>query len=158
MTPPTPDVPRIASSDAAATERLLDRAAPADYLEASARALAAPLADDGGARASALAFRLGDERFQPLSAGCVREVHVPPAVHRVPGRTNEVFRGLVCLRGELHLCADLYALLGCARDAAAPTARRRRSSSSGTATGGRSRPTRSTTCTGSTRRPSRRPR
>ncbi len=124
MTPPTPDVPRIASSDAAATERLLDRAAPADYLEASARALAAPLADDGGARASALAFRLGDERFL-LSAGCVREVHVPPAVHRVPGRTNEVFRGLVCLRGELHLCADLYALLGCARDAAAPTARRR---------------------------------
>lgn len=124
MTSPSAHDPRPAPADEAATERLLGRAAPDDYLAACARALAAPLADDGGARASALAFRLGDERFL-LPAGCVREVHVPPPVHRVPGRTNEVFRGLVCLRGELHLCADLYALLGCARDAAAPAARRR---------------------------------
>ncbi len=40
------------------------------------------------------------------------------------GRTR-CSAGSSCLRGELHLCADLYALLGCARDAAAPTARRR---------------------------------
>jgi chemotaxis-related protein WspD len=33
----------------------------------------------------------------------------------VPGRTNEVFRGLVSLRGELVLCADLYVLLGADR-------------------------------------------
>lgn len=131
MTAPRPDVPGPdparpdpARPAEAATERLLGRAAPDDYLEACGRALAAPLADDGGTRISALAFRLGPERFL-LPASCVREVHPPTPVHRVPGRTNEVFRGLVCLRGEIHLCADLFALLGCGRDGAAEAPRRR---------------------------------
>lgn len=122
--PPVPEAPRPDPKGGDATHRLLDRPAPPGYLEACARALAAPLADEARARASALAFRLGDERFL-LASACVREVHVPPRVHRVPGRTNEVFRGVVCLRGEIHLCADLHALLGCARDAAAPASRRR---------------------------------
>ncbi len=107
MATPTPE-------HRSAAERLLERAAPDGYLAAWARALADPPAAARTADVSAAVFRLGDERFA-LDAAFVREVHVPRAVHRLPGRTNEIFRGIVALRGELHLCADLHALLGCAR-------------------------------------------
>lgn len=103
-----------------AAKRLLEREAPAEYLAAWARSLADAPAAARTADVAAAVFRLGEERFA-LDAAVVREVHVPRAVHRVPGRTNEVFRGLVALRGELHLCADLHALLGCARVASGPT-------------------------------------
>src|SRR6185503_16435516 len=101
-------------SPESAAERLLDREAPAGYLAEWARSLAdAPAAERTHDLAAAV-FRLGDERFA-LDAAAVREVHVPREVHRVPGRTNDVFRGVVALRGEVYLCADLHALLGCAR-------------------------------------------
>jgi len=97
-----------------AAERLLEREAPAGYLASWARSLAnAPVATRTADVAAAV-FRLGDERFA-LAAAVVSEAHVPRVVHRLPGRTNEVFRGVVALRGEVHLCADLHALLGCAR-------------------------------------------
>jgi len=105
-------------------DRLLDRAAPPGYLESWAQTVAAPAAEEGQANLSALAFALGPERFL-LAASFVREVHAPRRVHRVPGRTNEVFRGLVCLRGEVHLCADLHALLGCERAGKEASPRRR---------------------------------
>jgi chemotaxis-related protein WspD len=107
----TPDPERETKS---AAERLLEREAPPGYLAAWARALSAAPAAARAADRVAAVFRLGDERFA-LDASVVREVHVPRAVHRVPGRTNEIFRGIVALRGELHLCADLHGLLGCAR-------------------------------------------
>ena len=97
-----------------AAERLLEREAPSGYLAAWARSLANAPAAARTADVPAAVFRLGDERFA-LNASVVREVHVPRAVHRVPGRTNEVFRGIVALRGEIHLCADLHVLLGSAR-------------------------------------------
>ena len=99
-----------------AAERLLEREAPPGYLAAWARSLAKAPAAARIADVPAAVFRLGDERFA-LSAAVVREVHVPRAIHRVPGRTNEVFRGIVALRGEIHLCADLHVLLGCTRSA-----------------------------------------
>ena len=42
---------------------------------------------------------------------------VPPSrvvrtIRSMPGRTGDVFRGLVSLRGEIHLCASLHALFG----------------------------------------------
>lgn len=103
-----------------AAERLLEREAPDGYLAAWARSLSNPPAAERTRDVSAAVFRLGAERFA-LDASVVREIHVPRGVHRVPGRTSEVFRGIVALRGEIHLCADLHALLGCARppDAAA---------------------------------------
>lgn len=104
-----------------AADRLLERSAPDGYLAAWARALAAPPAPARTADVAAAVFRLGDERFA-LDAAFVREVHPPRRPHRVPGRTNEVLRGLVALRGELTLCVDLHALLGCARPAE-PSAR-----------------------------------
>lgn len=99
---------------ASAAERLLEREAPPGYLAAWARALANPPDAARTADVAAAVFRLGEERFA-LDASFVREAHAPRAVHRVPGRTNEIFRGLVALRGEIHLCADLHGLLGCTR-------------------------------------------
>jgi len=95
-------------------QRLLEREAPEGYLASWARSLANPPAAERTADVPVALFRLGDERFA-LDASVVSEIHVPRPVHRVPGRTNEIFRGVVALRGEIHLCADLHALLGCAR-------------------------------------------
>jgi len=97
-----------------AARRLLERSAPEGYLAAWARSLVDAPAAERTADVAAAVFRLGEERFA-LEAAIVREVHAPRAVHRVPGRTNEIFRGIVALRGEVHLCADLHALLGCVR-------------------------------------------
>jgi chemotaxis-related protein WspD len=106
----TPETEREREEDAAA--RLLDRAPPAPYLAAWTAALRAPLhPEERGGRFSAGVLRLGEELFA-LSTAHVVEVHPMAPVRSVPGRTNEVFRGLVSLRGEIHLCASLEALLG----------------------------------------------
>jgi chemotaxis-related protein WspD len=108
-------VPRAAAGD------LLDRAPAPEYLAAWARALQRTLFDASAhGDLAGLVFRLGEERYL-LPTTCVREIHRTQRVHRVPGRTGGVFRGIVCLRGELLLCADLHALLGTER-AGAPAA------------------------------------
>lgn len=112
MSSATP-APTPAPDSESAARRLLEREAPEGYLASWARSLANAPAAERTADVAAAVFRLGDERFA-LDASVVREVHVPRPVHRVPGRTNEIFRGIVALRGEIHLCADLHVLLGCA--------------------------------------------
>jgi chemotaxis-related protein WspD len=118
----------------AAAARLLSRTPPPGYLDAWARALTrTQLAAEGADLRRAVLVRLGDDLYA-LEAGLVREVHRPQRVHRVPGRSNEVFRGLVSLRGELVLCADLHALLGAERPARTlPTSRIVRASKDGQA-------------------------
>ncbi len=123
----TTDAPRPAESDVhEAARRLLSAAAPPDYLEEWAVSLRRPVVEEVARGAdSVVVFRLGDERYA-LSTRFVREIHHPRRVHPVPGRVNPVFRGIVCLRGEIHLCADLHALLGGARapgDSPGPHAR-----------------------------------
>lgn len=116
---------RLSDEEAAlAARRLLDRPAPAGYLDAWAKSLTRALFDDRADEEHvAIVFRLGEDLLA-LDVGCVREVHRPQRVHRVPGRSNEVFRGLTCLRGELVLSADLHALLGASRTAAVPATAR----------------------------------
>lgn|GEM_PF-1282149 len=108
----------------AAADRLLARAPAPAYLEAWARSLTRALFE-GAAKEerAAVVFRLGEDLYA-LDVGHVREVHRPRRVHRVPGRTNEVFRGLVSLRGELVLCADLHVLLGADRPPRPPATTR----------------------------------
>jgi chemotaxis-related protein WspD len=109
--------------DAAA--RLLARDFPPGYREAWTEELRRRTGADGVGRPVALGiFRLGAERFA-ISTRVVREVHLPRPPHRVPGRSAEVFRGIVSLRGELHLCADLRALLGVAPAGAEASGRAR---------------------------------
>ncbi len=107
-----------------ATERLLAREPEAAYLESWTRSLARPLFDPHvrGDLPGLLAL-LGTERYL-LPAAIVREVHPTRPVHRIPGRTNAVLRGLVCLRGELVLAADLHAALGAGPRPAASRAAR----------------------------------
>lgn len=106
---PTPDG---AAPEADAVARLLARPAEPEYLAAWVRTLGRALFDRAErGDLPALLIRLGAERYL-LATECAREVHPPRRVHRLPGRTNDVLRGLVCLRGELLLCADLHALLG----------------------------------------------
>jgi chemotaxis-related protein WspD len=98
-----------------ATARLLARTPPKDYLASWSRALTRTLFDARtGEERAGVVFRLGDDLYA-LDVAHVREVHRSRRIHRVPGRSNEVFRGLVSLRGELVLCADVHALLGAER-------------------------------------------
>jgi len=107
-----------------AADRLLARAPAPEYLEAWARSLTRTLFDAGAKdERAAVLFRLGEDLYA-VDATFVREVHRPRRVHRVPGRTNEIFRGLVSLRGELVLCADLHVLLGADRPARPPSTAR----------------------------------
>ncbi len=96
--------------DAAA--RLLDRLPPEAYLDAWTKTLRSQLEDDDrAARFSAGVIRLGEELFALPTANVV-EVHPIGVIRSVPGRTGDIFRGLVSLRGEVHLCASLHALFG----------------------------------------------
>jgi chemotaxis-related protein WspD len=92
--------------------KLLSRPAPPEYLEAWREALRRPIDARAGERTLPfLVFRVGEELLA-LDALHVREVHRPARVHRMPGRSNDVFLGIASFRGELVLCASLRALLG----------------------------------------------
>jgi chemotaxis-related protein WspD len=99
--------------------RLLHRPPPEAYLEAWTRSLRRRAREDERAgRFSVGLFRVADELFA-LRTEHVVEVQPVVPVRSVPGRSGDVFRGLVSLRGEIHLCASLGALLGL--DAHVPT-------------------------------------
>jgi chemotaxis-related protein WspD len=68
-------------------------------------------ADDGAQRISVGLFRIAEELFA-MPTEVVLEVQPPSPIRSVPGRSGEVFRGLVSLRGEINLCASLHALFG----------------------------------------------
>jgi chemotaxis-related protein WspD len=59
---------------------------------------------------SVMIFRLGNERLA-LSANILQEVTHPCVIQPVPHRSNELFLGLVNIRGEILLCASLSHLL-----------------------------------------------
>lgn len=62
---------------------------------------------------SVLIFRLGPE-WWAFRTQIIAEVTTPRPIHRVPHRTNEVFRGLVSLHGQVQICVSLHGLLGVA--------------------------------------------
>lgn len=93
-----------------AAERLLGRAPPEAYLEAWRQTLKITMdEEERGNRFSVGLFRLGDELFA-IPTEAVVEVHPRAPVRSVPGRSGDVLRGLVSLRGEIHLCVSLRAL------------------------------------------------
>lgn len=109
---------------ARAGRALLEREAPAGYLEEWQERIARPQrVEDGGARRSLIIFRLGAEWYA-LPTARVREVLDPLQPHRVPHRNHPAFRGLVNVRSELLPCVDLQRLIG-ASEAPATTARTR---------------------------------
>ena len=103
---------------------LLERDIPVDYLNEWTAILAShhqpPLAigNQSAVRIgrsadtfSAIVFRLSNELFA-LPVGVLQEVTHPSAIHTLPHRSNDLFLGLVNIRGEILPCASLSHLLG----------------------------------------------
>lgn len=104
---------------------LLERVVPVDYLNEWTAVLAQPQAQLSGTISeqaafrigrtadtfSAIIFRLSDELFA-LPVRVLQEVTHPCVIHTLPHRSNNLFLGLVNIRGEILLCASLGDLLG----------------------------------------------
>lgn len=105
----------------AAGRSLLERDAPDAYLQEWTTVLAEIPTEQSsvGSRAlvratdtlSIMIFRLGNERFA-LPVRFLLEVTTPCVIHSVPHRSNNLFLGLVNIRGETLLCVSLSNLLG----------------------------------------------
>lgn len=105
----------------AAGRSLLERDAPPDYLQEWTNILSEASTQQVGVgegtlvRAtdtlSVIIFRLGNERLA-LPVNILQEVTSPYSIHTVPHRSNNVFLGLINIRGETLLCISLRDLLG----------------------------------------------
>jgi len=108
----------------AAGRSLLERLPPGDYLQEWTSVLAetkrgsesSTLSADGTVvrsdqSLSVMIFRLASELFA-LPVGVFLEVSAPFMVHSVPRRSNDLFLGMVNIRGEIMLAASLTNLLG----------------------------------------------
>jgi chemotaxis-related protein WspD len=106
---------------AAVGDSLLEREPPADYLEDWIKILektshnsdiydsqAAILRTDEAI--SIIIFRLGNEKLA-LPVRMLQEVTPPAVIQPLPHRSNELFLGLVNIRGETLLCVSLSHLL-----------------------------------------------
>lgn len=99
------------TSAIAGLEQLLTRPLSESDLDRATAALAAPLDERSRSRISLLAMRAGGEILAILASEAAKVV---PAgtIHRVPHRSNEIFRGLANHDGELLLCMSIEAALG----------------------------------------------
>lgn len=95
---------------AAAARSFFHRPAPEEYLREWAVLLARPVVTGSVDQAGMLVFRLGIEWLAIDILLAVEVTSIRP-VHRVPHRTNQVFSGLINLRGQLHPCVSLHGLL-----------------------------------------------
>lgn len=105
----------------AAGRSLLERTAPADYLKEWTEVLAETSSLNTGigegtlVRAadtmSVIIFRLGNERLA-LPVSVLQEVTPPCTIHTVPHRSDDLFLGILNIRGETLLCTSLSHLLG----------------------------------------------
>ncbi|MGG6283452.1 chemotaxis protein CheW [Leptolyngbya sp. AN03gr2] len=106
---------------AAAGDSLLKREPPQNYLDEWVDILTEMPADSEDAESdgtivrtvdaiSVIIFRLGSERLS-LPVRVLQEVTPPCVIQPVPHRSNELFLGLVNIRGETVLCASLSHLL-----------------------------------------------
>ncbi|MBD2579530.1 chemotaxis protein CheW [Oscillatoria sp. FACHB-1406] len=106
---------------AAAGDRLLEREPPVNYLNEWIDILAETPVDLEGTESdeaivrtaeaiSVMLFGLGNERLA-LPVKVLQEVTSPCIIQPLPHRSNELFLGLVNIRGETLLCASLCHLL-----------------------------------------------
>jgi chemotaxis-related protein WspD len=104
----------------AAGRSLLERIAPPEYLEEWTDVLAETSTQQVGIgegtliRAndtiSVIIFRLGNEKLA-LPVGILQEVTPPCIIHTVPHRSDDLFLGILNIRGETLLCSSLSHLL-----------------------------------------------
>ena len=91
--------------------RLLDRSAPADYLESWTAILEKEKVAADVATTPYLVFRVG-QVWLAFPATSLREIAEPRIIRSVPHRPREVLLGLVNVRGELYPCVSLHTLFG----------------------------------------------
>jgi len=111
-----PELPRVSHCRncevySASGRKLLDRPAPADYIETWTTLLADEKSTAAAATTPHLVFRVG-QIWLALPATSLREITEPGLIRSVPHRPREVLLGLVNVRGELLLCISLHTLLG----------------------------------------------
>ncbi|MEI8243363.1 MAG: chemotaxis protein CheW [bacterium] len=98
---------------------LLDRPAPAGYVEEWTQFLARPKEAEAGFTDTAMVFRIGPEWLALNARWCVEIVSLRP-IRRVPHRSDRILLGLTSVRGELLLCFSLASLLDLESAAPAP--------------------------------------
>ncbi len=95
-----------------AGRRLLDRNAPAEYIdERTAEVIKEGKKNQNRNTLSVVVFRVGDE-WLGLPTNIFQEVVEFRKIHSIPHRRGKILRGLVNIRGELQLCVSLGKLLG----------------------------------------------
>lgn len=97
-----------------AGRKLLEREAPAGYLEDWRGVISEVKTEQVSCNHSAILFRLGDE-WLALSTNLLDEVVPMRSIHRVPHRKSPVLKGLTNVRGELQLCVSIGRLLNITR-------------------------------------------
>jgi len=90
---------------------LLDREAPAGYVEEWTQLLAREKEVEARFTDAVLVFRIGAEWLALPARRCMEIVGLRP-IRRIPHRSNQILLGLTSVRGELLLCFSLAALLG----------------------------------------------
>jgi chemotaxis-related protein WspD len=88
----------------------MNQGKPEDYITQWKARLAREKAERRDGKTSVVLFRVGQNWFA-LATQIFREIAEPKVVRRIPHRTNSVLLGLVNVRGALHLCVNLQALL-----------------------------------------------
>ncbi len=96
-----------------AAGQLLERDLPDGYAREWAGRLAEPVRSAAAADDSLTVFQVGAE-WLALPSAVFREVAAVQTVRVIPHRSNAVLLGLVAVRGALHLCFSMAALLGLA--------------------------------------------
>jgi len=108
---------------ARAGQRLLDREPPAGYRREWTRNLARPKETCGADLRPILVFRVEGEWFG-LDTRVLEEVTDIRPIHSIPHNRSPVLRGLVNIRGELHLCMALDRLFQLETDPEPPAERK----------------------------------
>src|SRR5579862_1888065 len=111
-----PELPRVSHCRncevyAASGRRLLDRPAPAEYIESWTELLAEEKVAVDAATSPYLVFRVG-QAWLALPATSLREITEASVIRKVPHRSREILLGLVNVRGELYPCISLHTLFG----------------------------------------------
>lgn len=94
-----------------AGRQLLDREAPIDYLNEQTNLLAQNKKQQRFDTISLGIFRLEEEWFA-LPIQLFKEVTEPSIIHTLPHRSNNIFLGLISIKGEINICISLHKLLG----------------------------------------------
>ncbi|OPY69546.1 MAG: CheW-like domain protein [Syntrophorhabdaceae bacterium PtaU1.Bin034] len=89
---------------------LLDREIPDDFLEEWTRNLTCLKQAEAAETFSVMVFRIGNE-WLALKTVLLQEATNMRSVHRIPFKSNNVFKGIVNVNGELLLCVSVADLL-----------------------------------------------